>query len=52
MWRAKKCNLIVSAKTAPTGTGVAAYHGSKENFRNFWATVCHGTMLAPTETLY
>ena len=21
MWRAQKCNLLVSAKTAPTGTG-------------------------------
>ena len=59
VWRAQKCNLLVSAKTAPTGTGqqtstchVAPYRASNENFRNFGATFTYGTVFAPIEGLY
>ena len=59
VWRAQKCNLLVSAKTAPTSTGqqtspchVAPYRASNENFRNFAAPFCHSTVLAPIESLY
>ena len=59
MWRAQKCNFLVSAKTAPTGTGqqttpchVAPYRASNENFRNFGATFYHGTVLAQMQSLY
>ena len=59
MWRAQKCNFLVSAKTVPTGTGqqttqchVAPYRASNENFRNFGATFYHGTVFAPMQSLY
>ena len=52
MWRAEKCNFLVSTKTAPTGTGVAPDHPSNENFRNFGATFYHGTVFAPMQSLY
>ena len=39
-------------KTALTGTGVAPYHPSNQNFRNFGATFYHGTMFAPMQSLY
>ena len=59
VWRAQHCNFLVSAKTAATGTGhqtspchVAPYCASKENFQNFWATFCHGTVFVPIESLY
>ena len=59
VWRAQKCDLLVSAKTAPTGTGqqttpchVAPYRANNENFRNFGATFCHGTVYSPMQSLY
>ena len=45
VWRAQKCYLLVSAKTASTGRGQqttpchsAEYLASSENFRYFWVT--------------
>ena len=54
MWSVQKCNFLISAKTAPTGTGqhVAPYRASNENFQNFGATFYHGTVLAPMQSLY
>ena len=58
VWRAQKCNFLVSAKTAPTGTGqqttpclAAPYLVSNRNFQHFGATYRHGTVLAPTQRL-
>ena len=57
--RAQKCNLLVSAKTALTGTGqqttpclAAPYWVSNRNFQNFGATYRHGTVFAPMQCLY
>ena len=50
VWRAQKFNFLVSAKTAPTSTGVAPYRPSNENFRNFGATFYHGTVFAPMQS--
>ena len=59
VWRAQKCNFLVSAKTGPIGTcqqtnpcHLAPYRTSNENFRNYGATFCHGTVFAPMQTLY
>ena len=45
VWRAQKCNFLVSAKTTPTRTGqqntpclAAPYWTSNRNFQNFGAT--------------
>ena len=56
-WRAQKCNLLVSAKTEPTGTGqqtntciTAPYSASIRNFSKFlgylsiWYHVCTNAM--------
>ena len=59
MWRAQKCNFLVSAKTAPTGTGqqttpclAVPFLVSNRNFQNFGSTYRHGTVLAPMLRLY
>ena len=59
VWRAQKCNFLVSSKTAPTGTGqhtipclAALYLVSNRNFQNFGATYRHGTVLAQMQYLY
>ena len=59
VWRAQKCNFLVSAKTKPTGTVLqtipchsAPYRASNGNFRNFGATYRHGTVFAPMQCLY
>ena len=59
VWRAQKCNFLVSAKTAPTVVGqqttpclAAQYWVSNRNFQNFGATYRHGTMFAPMQCLY
>ena len=59
VWRAQKCNFLVSAKTAPTVTGrqtipclAAPYLVSNRNFQNFRATDRHGNMFATMECLY
>ena len=59
MWRAQKCNCLVSAKTAPTGMGqqttpclAALYLVSNRNFQHFGATYRHDTVFAPKECLY
>ena len=59
VWRVQKCNFLVSAKTAPTGTGqqttpflAAPYLVSNRNFQNFGATYCHCTVFAPMQCLY
>ena len=59
VWRAQKCNFLVSAKSAPTGTGqqttpclAAPYWARNKNFQNFGATYRHGTELAPMQCLY
>ena len=55
--RAQKCNFLVSAKTAPNGTGqqttqchAAPYRDSNENFRNFGNTFGHGNVFAPMQS--
>ena len=57
--RAQKCNFLVSAKTAPTGTDqqttpclAAPYWARNRNFQNFGATYRNGTVLAPMHCLY
>ena len=59
VWRAQKCNFLVSAKTEPTVVGqqttpclAAPYWVSNGNFQNFGATFCHGTVFAPMQSLY
>ena len=59
VWRAQKCNFLVSAKTTLTGTGqqttpclVASYLASNRNFQNFGATYRHGTVFVPMQCLY
>ena len=59
VWRSQKCNFLVSAKTAPTGTGqkttsclAASYLASNTKFQNFGATYRHGTAFAPIQCLY
>ena len=59
VWRAQKCNFLVSAKPAPTGTGqqttlclAAPYLVTNRNFQNFRATYRLGTRLAPMQRLY
>ena len=59
MWSAQKFNFLISAKTAPTGKGqqttpchIALYRVSNENFWNFGATLYHGTVFAPMQSLY
>ena len=59
VWRVQKCNFLVSAKTAPTGTGqqttpclAEPYLISNRNFQNFGATYRHGTVFAPMQNLY
>ena len=59
MWRAQKCNFLVSAKTAPTGTGqqtipciAAPYWASNRNFQNFGDSYRYGSAFAPKECLY
>ena len=59
MWRVQKCNFLVSAKAAPTGTGkqttpclAAPCLASNRKFQNFGATYCHGTVFAPMQRLY
>ena len=58
VWRAQKCNFLVSAKPAPTGTGqqttpclAAPYLVSNRNFQNFGATYRLGTVFAPMQCL-
>ena len=52
VWRAQKCNLLASIKTAPTGTGeqtissfASPYWVSNRNLQNYGAAFCHGTVL-------
>ena len=59
VWSSQKCNFLVSAKTAPTGTGqhttpclAAPYLVSNRNFQNFGATYRHGSVLAQMQYLY
>ena len=59
VWRAQKCNFLVSAKTEPTVVGrqtnpclAAPYLVSNRNFQNFRVTYRHGTVFAPMECLY
>ena len=59
VWRAQKCNFLVSAKTAPTSKGqqttpclAAPYWARNKNFQNFGATYRHGTVFAPKQCLY
>ena len=59
VWRAQLCNFLVSAKTAPTGTGqqttpclAAPYLASNRNFQNFGAFYRHGSVFAPMQCLY
>ena len=59
MWRSQKCNFLVSAKTARTGTGqqttpylAAPYWASNRNFQIFGATYRNGIVLAPMQCLY
>ena len=59
VWRAQKCNFLVTAKTAPTGTGkqttpclAAPYLASNRNFQNFGATYRHGSVFTPMQCLY
>ena len=59
VWRAQKCNFLVSAKTAPTVTDqqttpcfAAPFLASNRNFENFAATNRHGTVFAPMQCLY
>ena len=55
----QKCIFLVSAKTAPTGTGqqtnpchVAPYWVNNRNCQNFGATFSNGTVFAPMQSLY
>ena len=59
LWRVQKCNFLVSAKTAPTGTGqqttlclAVPYFDSNRKFQNFGANYRHGTAFAPMQCLY
>ena len=59
VWRTQKCNFLVCAKTALTGTDqqttsyhAAPYWASNGNYRNFGATYHHGTLFAPMQCLY
>ena len=59
VWRAPKCNFLVSAKTAPTGTAqqttpclAAPSWARNRNFQNFGASFCHGSVFAPMQSLY
>ena len=59
VWRAQKCNFLVSAKTKPTVMGQqttpclgAPYWATNRNFQNFGATFRHGTVFAPMQRLY
>ena len=59
VWRAQKYNFLVTAKTAPTGTGqqitpclAAPYSVNNRNCQNFGATFSNGTVFAPMQSLY
>ena len=59
VWRAQKCNFLVSAKTTPTVLGqqttpclAAPYWARNKNSQNFGATYRHGTEFAPMQCLY
>ena len=59
MWRAQKCNFLVSAKTALTGTDqqttpclAAPYWASNRNFQKFGHSDHHGSVFAPMQCLY
>ena len=59
VWRAKKYNFLVSAKTALTGTGqqptpclAVPYWVRNRNFQNFGATFCYGIVFAQMQSSY
>ena len=59
VWRAQKCNFLVSAKTEPavieqqtTPYFATPYWASNRKFQNFGVTYRHGTVLAPMLCLY
>ena len=59
VWRAQKCNFLVSAKTELAVMGqqttpclAAPCWASNRNFQNFGATYRLGTAFAPTQGLY
>ena len=59
VWRAQKCNALVSAETVLTSAGqqTTPFHGGQYmddngNMRNFGPTNPHGTAFAPKQWLY